>query len=574
MISIPAISQPIPPVRMCAEWEPARGTLIRWPLGIPYSLVGELAEDDSLYVLVETQYEEDQAISNFISHGVNIDHCKFIYTNTYSHWTRDWGPVSIFDGNGIWGIVDPIFDGYPWVPGGRNEDEENNLNERDWSEDDAVNADVAAYFNCELYPLPAYLTGGNLMVDGHGTAFSTQQMINENLDIMSEEDFFNIVNLYTGIDNYNIMSNTEDYGIQHMDCAAKLLDEETVIIKQLPTWHPEYWRIENLAEEFATLENCYGRPYNIFRVFCDSYEGNSVAAYTNSLILNKKVFIPLFDIEADDTALQVFEDAMPGYEIHGIYYLYWYYYDALHCRTRAIYDKYMLRIWHRRLDDCVIEADEFDINVMIDDRSEAGLIEDELKVYWREHGEIDWNTSQLYEITGIDSFSAEIHWHRPGTVIEYYISASDLSGRAETLPRTAPDGYYSFIVISSSESDEYQVPQPGITVLYNYPNPFNPSTTISFNLTTSLRQGSAGQAENTENIELVIYNLKGQKVKTLDVATRPSTPLRMTQARGNTYTVTWDGTDYNNKPVSSGVYLYQLKVRDKSLQTRKMLILK
>ena len=41
------------PRRMVAEWEPAYGTLVRWPLGIPAMLVVELAQDDSLYVLVE-----------------------------------------------------------------------------------------------------------------------------------------------------------------------------------------------------------------------------------------------------------------------------------------------------------------------------------------------------------------------------------------------------------------------------------------------------------------------------------------------------------------------------------------
>ena len=46
----------------------------------------------------------------------------------------------------------------------------------------------------------------------------------------------------------------------------------------------------------------------------------------------------------------------------------------------------------------------------------------------------------------------------------------------------------------------------------NYPNPFNPSTTISFQL-------------NTENTELIIYNLKGQKVKEFDVILSPESSL-------------------------------------------------
>ncbi len=97
--------------------------------------------------------------------------------------------------------------------------------------------------------------------------------------------------------------------------------------------------------------------------------------------------------------------------------------------------------------------------------------------------------------------------------------------------------------------------------LTNYPNPFNPSTTIFFNLTT----------EFTEDTELSIYNIKGQKVKDLS----PSLcHAELVEARGeNSYSVTWNGTDQDNKPVSSGVYFYKLKSNTFEMN-RKMLLLK
>ena len=87
----------------------------------------------------------------------------------------------------------------------------------------------------------------------------------------------------------------------------------------------------------------------------------------------------------------------------------------------------------------------------------------------------------------------------------------------------------------------------------NYPNPFNPTTTISFSLTT----------ENTESTELIIYNLKGQKVKTL-VNEKMDTGIHQ---------VIWSGDDENNKPVSSGMYLYKLKNGIYS-STKKMILIK
>jgi len=95
--------------------------------------------------------------------------------------------------------------------------------------------------------------------------------------------------------------------------------------------------------------------------------------------------------------------------------------------------------------------------------------------------------------------------------------------------------------------------------LYNFPNPFNPSTIIYFE-TTSLRQGYSGQAELTENTELIIYNLKGQKVK------------EFSDIRNQT-SVIWNGTNDKNQPVSSGIYFYKLKAGEYT-STKKMILMK
>jgi len=86
-------------------------------------------------------------------------------------------------------------------------------------------------------------------------------------------------------------------------------------------------------------------------------------------------------------------------------------------------------------------------------------------------------------------------------------------------------------------------------LLSNYPNPLNPETTIRFT------------TENTEkNTEIVIYNLKGQRIKQFSIFNSQSSIL-------------WDGRDENNQPVSSGIYFYKLKAGEFS-QTKKMILLK
>ncbi|MFC1887577.1 C10 family peptidase [Candidatus Cloacimonadota bacterium] len=87
----------------------------------------------------------------------------------------------------------------------------------------------------------------------------------------------------------------------------------------------------------------------------------------------------------------------------------------------------------------------------------------------------------------------------------------------------------------------------------NYPNPFNPSTTISFSTT-----------EITEDIELVIHNLKGQKIKSFDCH-----PVLVEERQS----IIWDGTDLSGNLVSSGIYFARLKV-GKETVVKKLMLLK
>lgn len=326
--------------RMIAEWEPMQGVLIRHPFGIPLSLVRSLADHDTVYILVQDATAQDQASYTLSSVNVNLNNCRFVIAPTNSHWTRDWGPHSIFLNDSTGAIADPIFDGYPWVPGLRDHPR--------YALDDAVNGILADYLDLPLLSFPAYLTGGNFMTDGYGRAFSTAQMLNENSSLMNTDQFLSYAEQLLGINYFYFTINPEINGIQHIDCWAKLLDEENVLVKQLPLGHPEYQRAETIASQFAQSTNCYGRPYNVIRIFCDTYSGTDAAAYTNSLILNKRVFVPLFGIDSDQSALQTYANAMPGYEIIGFEGP-WYYYDALHCRTMGIADFEMLRIEHSPL---------------------------------------------------------------------------------------------------------------------------------------------------------------------------------------------------------------------------------
>jgi len=103
-----------------------------------------------------------------------------------------------------------------------------------------------------------------------------------------------------------------------------------------------------------------------------------------------------------------------------------------------------------------------------------------------------------------------------------------------------------------SVDDNLIVDNPNKYNLLNYPNPFNPITTISFS------------TQENSKINLSIYNIKGQKIKTL---------IDDEIDKGN-HSISWNGEDENNKSVSSGVYFYKINVNNETKIVNKSLLLK
>ena len=114
--------------------------------------------------------------------------------------------------------------------------------------------------------------------------------------------------------------------------------------------------------------------------------------------------------------------------------------------------------------------------------------------------------------------------------------------------------------IVSVHDEQLSMPDHNLT---NYPNPFNPTTTISF---------SIEQNQQNEQVELAIYNLRGQKVK--DISPSSCHP-EFIEGRGETtFSAIWNGTDSNNQSVSSGIYFYKLIINGNTVASEKCMLLK
>jgi flagellar hook assembly protein FlgD len=88
-------------------------------------------------------------------------------------------------------------------------------------------------------------------------------------------------------------------------------------------------------------------------------------------------------------------------------------------------------------------------------------------------------------------------------------------------------------------------------LLPNYPNPFNPGTTISYRIPSAAR------------VTIAIYNVLGQRIRTL---------VNQVKTAGE-YTVYWDGKDELGRDMGSGIYYYTMKA-GKYQVSRKMLLVR
>jgi len=163
-------------------------------------------------------------------------------------------------------------------------------------------------------------------------------------------------------------------------------------------------------------------------------------------------------------------------------------------------------------------------------------------------------------------------YYEPSTLTFPYVIASNdtlelmIILDLPTCPENREIYYDSFLIISDvgtftipltwnsafiNDADENTI-QSMDCCLANHPNPFNPTTTISFSISEESK------------VELSIHNIKGQKIRT----------LLNDQITAGEHSIVWNGEDASGKKVSSGVYLYKLYVNDKTELVKKCLLLK
>ena len=182
--------------------------------------------------------------------------------------------------------------------------------------------------------------------------------------------------------------------------------------------------------------------------------GSTVAPYTNSLILNKHVYVPMGSNSTyTQRALQVYREAMPGYEVEGIYNtsgnIAWLNTDALHCRTRGVMDFNMLFVDHRNVlfgtQEC---GDSIAVTSKFIAYSGKPLKTDSLLVYYS----IDKGPYQVAHMrpTGApDEYVGYIKGYHQASEVDYYVYGADESGHRYQQPVFGEQDPHHFTVSMS-----------------------------------------------------------------------------------------------------------------------------
>lgn len=443
-----ATTPPVAPVTALPEFQPMGGVMIAYPLGIPVNLVSELSFLTQVKVLVYPASDSNTVKNYFISSGVNMDNVSFWVINHDSYWTRDYGPWFIMDGNDEIGVVDFTY------------------NRPQRVHDDAALESIVNIMGVERYEMPIVHTGGNYMVDGYGTAASTDLVLEENPNLTTSS-IQSITHEYLGLDNYMLLDDPLGEYIAHIDCWGKFLDVDKVLIGQVATSDSRYNDYEDVANTFANAFTPWGNHYQVFRVYTPGGY-YSATPYTNSLILNDHVFVPTTGSQWDNQAVSTYQQAMPGYTIVPIQQANstpWENTDALHCRTHELADLGMLYIKHYPILGEQNIPNTITIEAEIKALSGQPLVTDSLLVFYRINNG-NWLNTTL-QPTGGANYQAQLSGFTAGNEVDYYIFAKDQSGRRECHPYIGAADPHHFSINSVGITDH--VMAEDVTTLY--PNP-------------------------------------------------------------------------------------------------------
>lgn len=412
------------------EFDELRGVWVTW---ISYSydnvfceIVREVVEECSAYIIVGGGSNQSHVEDYLTSHGVSLDSVYFYIYPRNSVWIRDYGPWFVRQEGDTEGIVDFIYN-------------------RPRPQDDAIPGLIGSDWGMPVYGSPLEHAGGNFMVDGLGTGFASTLIYEENSGYTAAE-IESLMQAYNGLEQFIVLQRINIEYTGHIDLWTKCLNDTLIMVGRYASGHANHELLNQHAAYFENLTNREGRPYRVVRMPMPWSTSSAPPSYLNSLIVNNKVLVPLWGEAEDDTALAIYQQAMPNHEIVGI--------DcssmsgsggAIHCITMQAPSAKFIHVKHCPLDDMEDTANPYRVRAQI--LTSASFIADSTGVFYKINGAPSFDCTPLSAVVDTPGvYAGYIPAQSAGDTVHYYIQTENTDGVRRTSPMHAPAHIYSFLV--------------------------------------------------------------------------------------------------------------------------------
>lgn len=543
------------PVRTMAEWEEIESVMIAWK-SYPSILrqIVEIAQQECEVIILAQ--DTNDVKSNLTSNNISLNNVTLVDYNTNTIWIRDYGPTTVYKND----VEERVL--INWIydrPRPRDNDAPFAIAEL---------KDIDIYSTIEA-PYDFVNTGGNFHIDGMGTAFASELVIEENGPSgiyndtpKTEEQVDSLMFKFMGNDRYLKFTALPYDGINHIDMHFIPLDEETILIGEFPEGLSDGPQIEaNIQYLLENFETPYGNPYDIIRIPMPSSVGGDYPGppgvnafyrtFANMTIINKSVIVPIYREEIDTTGLRIIREALPGYNVVGI--------DvdnqganlisqggAIHCITKTLGVSDPLLIQHSKLRGPFTDQEDYEVIATF--KHNSGI--DNATVYYTTDTAVGFvNQVSMSVLNAAEStWTVDIPSQEAESTVFYYIHAQANSGKEQVRPLPAPAGFWKFNIIEgeAEENEEEEELDPtsifeqseNNMLLAAYPNPAGAITVVPIDI------------PKVTNGSLRIYNVLGQNVLVLHEGTF--------EAGSKNYF-------FNAADLSSGIYFIELNVNEAKL---------
>lgn len=302
-------SIPYPPAGYHAgqEFAPLDAVLLRWPFDWPAQQEswGRMVEAFNLAgtpqtIYVDTEKDRDNAMAYLSGKGIATHLITWKIQPTNSVWIRDYGPQFVYAGDvPDWAIAD--FHYY----GGRPLDDSVPLT--------LARTEGVPRINRQSLRR-VFTEGGNLNHDGMGCVIYSQRTYLENNlpEKVVDERIRSAFNATKSI----VPEEPSLDATGHVDMFMKIVSPTRVLVAQYEPNQKDYQILEDCAQLMQASTNGTGQPWEVIRipqpdVYYIGFVMPVVRTYTNSLLANSVVILPVYDIDLDAEAIAIYQEVFP-----------------------------------------------------------------------------------------------------------------------------------------------------------------------------------------------------------------------------------------------------------------------